>query len=135
MTKLVTSISEKLGIAGMALSFICIIHCMSVPVLLALFPLVSAEFVSDPLIEFGLVGSGFLISGSVAIKDYLKHHRSLSILGTVFAGFIVMSAGLLLHGNWYEHLVMILGALLVAWGMYRNYNAYKISCASTDHSH
>ena len=135
MTKLVTSISEKLGIAGMVLSFICIIHCMSVPILLALFPLVSAELVSDPIIEFGLVGSGFVISGSVAIKDYLKYHRNLSILLTVFAGFTVMTTGLLLHGAWYEHVVMIGGAMLVAWGMYRNYNAYKISCASTNHSH
>lgn len=125
------TLTHKLNLAGMALSALCIVHCFSVPVIIALFPLLGAELLHNPAIELGLVGSGLLLSGTVVIRDYLKHHHKVTIVLAVLTGFALMMAGILLHGEMHllEQVLLIGGASIVTAGMYANYKAHKITCA------
>lgn len=124
------TILEKLNLAGMILSVLCIIHCFSVPIIIALFPLVGAELLHDPIIEIALVGSGLLLSGGVVIRDYRRYHHKLSIVLAVFAGFALMIGGILSHGTFFEQLLLIGGASIVTWGMYQNYKAHQKVCSA-----
>lgn len=123
-------IEERVSLAGMWLSLLCAIHCMSVPVIMLVFPVFFAgvEFLDNPLLELSIMGAGLLLSGTVVVRDYIRTHHDKTILLSVFGGFALSFAGVGFHHHWYGHVLLIAGSLSVAYGVWKNYKAHRKVC-------
>ena len=124
-------IEERLSLAGMWLSLLCMLHCIATPLIMLLFPVYFAglEFLDDPMLEVGLLGGGLLLSGTVVIRDFFKNHRNKLILLLVFGGFALTFVGIGFHHHWYGHVLLVVGSLSIAFGVYKNYRAHRGVCA------
>lgn len=120
-------IEERVSLAGMWLSLLCAIHCMSVPVIMLAFPVLftGVEFLDNPMLEMGIMGAGLLLSGTVVVRDFIRNHRNKFILLAVFGGFFLSFSGIAYHHHWYGHVLLIVGSLSVAYGVWKNYKAHR----------
>jgi hypothetical protein len=106
--------TSRLDRVAMALSGICVVHCIVTAVLLAL---VSAAggFLGSPIIhEVGL--SLAMVLGAVALGRGLREHGSLvpSLVGAV--GLAVMGYALTQHEGHFEPVLTVAGVLVLAVG-------------------
>ncbi|WP_103866031.1 MerC domain-containing protein [Aquimarina sp. I32.4] len=83
-------------IIGVSASFLCILHCILLPVLITLFPVIGLPFLSNELHELILVGASLLIAFVAIYNGYKKyHHKSLPfyiyllVLALFTIGFVI----------------------------------------------
>jgi len=98
----------------MALSALCLVHCLATAVLLGL--LASAGgLLGQPIIhEVGLALAMML--GAVALGRGFREHRFVLPLVVGGAGLATMAAALTLHEGGYEPLLTVLGVAVLALG-------------------
>ena len=82
---------DKLGIAATAL---CALHCLSLPLIVVLFPLLGASFIALEIFELVVLLITMLL-GTVALYSGYRyhHHRSYPFILLYFGGFLY----------WYKH--------------------------------
>lgn len=117
----------KLEKLGLSLSLICAIHCVSLPLLLTLAPLVGQSFWADPVVENTLLVSSVFIAAYTLGKDYISIHKRASALFTAAFGFgIILITKTLLPAN-YEPVMMAIGGGVTAWAYYLNWKLRRLT--------
>jgi MerC mercury resistance protein len=83
---------------GVAVSWICIVHCLIVPFVLAAIPLWGFSFLTDKKVEWAIVSTSILIAVVSFIPAYLYRHRKVRVV-LLFAGGMgtILFAGLFLE--------------------------------------
>lgn len=106
---------------GMALTLLCAIHCVSMPFLAISLPFLGAYFEHNVWLEYLLLSSGLVLGGGITLHNYVKHHHNLPVLLVVIAGFGFLFLAHFFHSHWMEMPIVILGAIMVSFGLYFNH--------------
>ena len=102
--------STKLGIA---LSFLCAIHCILMPILLIIFPFLGESMLHDPVLEWVLLFS-LIFLGFFSLDHYKRKHHGSNLPSVVFGlGATISFIALAFHSE-FHHALMIVGALVIA---------------------
>ena len=103
------------------LSFICAVHCLATPVLVALMPVAGHSVLHNPLLEFGLIAASIVFAGSILFKDKKIHGNIWPVLLAAFA-FAVMLSAQILHDH--SIFISIVGALLLIAAYVINWRSF-----------
>lgn len=106
--------TRRLDRAAIALSGLCLVHCLATAVLLAL---VSAAggWLGRPIIhEVGLTLA--MILGAVALGRGFREHGFILPAMVGLSGLAIMGFALSLHEGGYEPLITVLGVSILALG-------------------
>jgi hypothetical protein len=113
---------------GVSLSLLCAVHCISLPLLFTVAPLMSQSFLADPLLENILLIGSLLIAAYTLLRDYLHVHRRWTASYIALAGFVILFFAKWICPATLEPLMMTLGGLTTAFAYYINWKLKK-SCA------
>lgn len=120
----------RADIVGMLLSFICMLHCLLLPVIVVLGIAGEHWMLNDEWTHTIMLGLVIPISGVALAGGWLRH-RSLFVLGLGVAGMTLLAiAALYLHdhvGPWSDAMVTTIGGGLLALAHWRN---RRCGCAS-----
>lgn len=85
--------SGWLDTAGMAASWLCAIHCLALPFVVSILPLIGLGFLLSETTERVFIGISILIAGLSLMPAYLREHRQIRALAlfTGGIGLIVVS--------------------------------------------
>ncbi len=124
--------SASLDGAAAALSSLCLLHCLALPLLAGALPLLTGAL---PLLTVGealhgpywlhwlLIGVALPVSVYALWRGFESHGRRAPLLLALVA-FLVMASGALLHGGGLaEPGLTVAGGLLAAFAHWRNWTA------------
>jgi drug/metabolite transporter superfamily protein YnfA len=78
---------------GVAVSWICAVHCLMTPILLVSLPLIGLGFLASEQTEYFFIGLSVAIGGAVLLPAFFRRHRKIRTLLLFAAGiFLVISA-------------------------------------------
>jgi positive regulator of sigma E activity len=114
---------EKLGLF---LSFLCAVHCLTMPLVIFFAPYILGSLAFSPWVEWSLVLSSFGLAAYILILDYQKHQRlkPLYFLG-IALGLKVLEV--LLGSQNYNWIFGVLLGCSVAYAYWVNYK-HKSAC-------
>lgn len=83
-------VAGKLDAVGIGLSILCGIHCLSVPFLLGVLPMIGLDVVADHSFEWVMIAIIFAVAGASYVSGFRAHRRKaiflfLAVGVTVFA--------------------------------------------------
>ena len=120
MNKLI-NVSDKVAIG---LSFMCVLHCIALPVILIFLPIVTSLLaLNDERFHLWLVFAVIPISLFAIVSGYLHHKHSSVLLVSLFGLAMLMAAVMFEHGVLGEKgevILTLLGSGLVACGHIAN---------------
>ncbi|MDP2561181.1 MerC domain-containing protein [Psychrobium sp. 1_MG-2023] len=130
--KIVTTSLDK---SAIALSILCLIHCLALPVFLVLFPVIAITAINQELFHALLLLCVLPISIAALIMG-CKQHNQLSVafyggLGLV-ALVVAVTYGESQLGAMGEKVLTTIGTVIIAFAHLQN---YKLSKTSKSHSH
>lgn len=90
-TKLVNPFSrytagQLLDSAGVMVSWLCVLHCLALPFVLALLPLAGLSFLIDETVELAILGIAVCIAALSLVPAYFRQHGSLRAIALFAAG-------------------------------------------------
>lgn len=104
-----TGLLDKVGIW---ISSICALHCLLIPVLLPIAPLVASSFVAESWFERSILSFSILIGFAALFVGFHKYHKQLyPIYSLVLGGVIYWNKDI--FGHEYEPFTIAIGALLI----------------------
>ncbi len=110
-------VSARLDKTAVALSGICLVHCLALPLAITLFPLLGTTLIDHDTFHH-LILFVVLPTTAVALAVGYRHHRSLWIaaLGFLGVGALVFAAFAVhaLHGESLERWVTVAGGITLA---------------------
>ena len=107
---------------GIFISSICLIHCLALPVVIALLPAASSILPPDNWVHPVLIGLALPVTGFALMRGYLIHREwRAPLLGAV--GLALIGAGVLLDAV-PAAAVTVVGGLLVAAAHVTNWRAH-----------
>ncbi len=115
----------NLDALGFSASAICAVHCLAMPFVITLLPVIGLSFLAHPAFEASLIVSGLIIGALSLSHGYLKHHHNLLPILVLSAGFGMIAIGHLETFETYEFLIVSFGASLVATAHILNYRLMK----------
>ena len=99
---------------GMGVGLICAVHCLAMPVLIGVLPLVGLTFVAEEPFEWAVVGLVAILAIASALWGYQKH-KVLRVLMSFAGALGLMGLGLWnAHNTFWGDGLVILGGLAVA---------------------
>lgn len=118
------------------LSTICLIHCITFPIIIALLPVVNIAFEVNHWLEFVLISSTAVIGGYSLFHGYKLHHRK--VLPLLFFGIgisIMLSVHYIfhIHSGFLSIFSEISGALFIASALYINLRLTRKHACTTAH--
>lgn len=131
MLKKIRKHSHLLHKTGMTLSFLCLIHCLAMPFIITLLPLVAKGFMNHTL-EIFLVAGSFLIAVLLLTKDYRIHRKTTPLL-LLFGASILQYIGLFVVNQKQESMFVISGSILMAISYLSNWNLHQKMCSNHRH--
>jgi hypothetical protein len=131
MLKRIRKHSHLLHKTCMTLSLLCLVHCLAMPFVITLLPLVAEGFLNHTL-EIVLVISSLIIAVLLLTKDYKIHHK-LTPLILLLSAAILQYIGLFVVNEKHESLYVICGSILMAISYIINWNMHQKTCSN--HSH
>lgn len=131
MLKRIRKHSHLLHKTGMTLSFLCLIHCLSMPFIITLLPIVAEGFLNHTL-EIMLVAGSLVLAILLLIKDY-KVHRKSSPLFLLFSAGVLQYFGLFVVKESQESLYVISGSVLLAIAYLTNWKMHQKTCSNHEH--
>lgn len=132
--------TKKWDMVGIGLSVLCAIHCLSVPFLIGVLPMLGLDFVADHGFEWVMVSIITLIAGVTFFNGYRRHRRAGVWVFFAIGVFIFAVVRPLLmhdhHGHGHSHshgpdfhnIATILGGLAFVLGHWKNWHWHKPSC-------
>lgn len=116
---------DKLGVTATSL---CALHCIFLPVLLPILPLLGLSVVAEEAFEH-LVLAASMVVGFIAIfSGFHRYHRKLyPFYSLALGGFVYANKGIL--GETYEPLIVTIGAVLIIFAHILNIRLCR-SCQS-----
>ena len=120
-------LADKISISA---STLCAIHCITLPLLIGVFPAVGTSFFGDEAFHFWLLWLVIPLS-AFALLLGCRRHKVMSVLGIGAAGvgFLIAAAvlGHELGAPSLERGLTLLGATVIAVAHYRNYRHCRSS--------
>jgi len=121
---LTTQLQKLLDTSAVAISALCAVHCLALPVLLVLFPLLGATFMVDEHFHELLLWV-ILPTSVIAVGLARLNHRDTAVLVLVITGLaFIIGAALWAHNNaqaWVDTAMSVTGGLTLAAGHIRNF--------------
>ena len=119
-----TQLQKLLDTSAVAISALCAVHCLALPVLLVLFPLLGATFMVDEHFHELLLWV-ILPTSVIAVGLARLNHRDTAVLVLVITGLaFIIGAALWAHNNaqaWVDTAMSVTGGLTLAAGHIRNF--------------
>lgn len=83
------TLNEKgiLDYTGATVSWVCAIHCLAMPFLITVLPLIGLNFLENELIEWILIGVSAIVSLLSLLPSYIYRHRKLGGILLFSLGF------------------------------------------------
>ena len=100
---------DKIGIASTSL---CAIHCLMLPFLLPVLPLVGAGFLAQHAFEQVILVLTMILGTIALYSGYRRYHGQLMPFGLLYAGGVIY-AGRHAFGETLEPLIVVAGGLLI----------------------
>lgn len=127
---------QLLDKAAVVLSGICMLHCLALPVLLTIFPIINISLIDEA--TFHVVMIVFILPISlIALAIGCRQHKDILtiILGVIGLGILIITAiyGHTLFGLTGERLVTSLGGVILALAHIQNYRCCRSD--NCDHEH
>lgn len=109
---MVTKNNRKIDRLGVWLTSICAIHCLILPILLPIAPLLASSFVAEAWFERLILSGSILVGFAALFIGFHKYHRQLyPIYSLVLGGLIYWNKHM--FGEAYEPITIAVGALLI----------------------
>jgi hypothetical protein len=100
---------DRLGIWA---SSLCALHCLLLPILIPLLPLVGASFFAQGWFERSILSLSMLVGFWALFSGFYRYHRQLYPLYSLFLGGIIYW-NKDIFGSSYEPFTIAIGALLI----------------------
>ncbi|MBD5779277.1 MerC domain-containing protein [Pelagicoccus sp. NFK12] len=136
--------TKKWDLAGISLSVLCAIHCLSVPFLMGVLPMFGLDFVGNHEFEWVMMGIIFLVAGISYVNGFRRHGRK-AIFAFFVAGVVIFTVVRPLlghdhhhdhvHVNDLHHIATVVGGLVFVLGHWKNWHWHKPSCHKPCCSH
>lgn len=110
--------SNNLDFIGFSASVLCAIHCISLPLLLSVGALSGLAWLENEIIELLLIVVSFVIASWSLGQSYIKQHRKFDAIFIVLIGFGLI---ILAHTITHNHVLMMLGGLIIAIAHFQNW--------------
>lgn len=124
--------SSKADLIGSVLSISCIIHCILMPIVLPLFPVISLSIGGDAYFH-SIMLFAVVISSLVAFRSGFRKHKDATTIMLAICANSVLIFALSLETIFDTHMATILtvlGGLFLVMAHYRN---HKLSCLCRHH--
>ncbi|MBP6410607.1 MAG: MerC domain-containing protein [Pseudarcicella sp.] len=118
--------NNKLEKIGFILSILCAVHCLVMPFLIVMLPLLGKTFIADHENELVFVGLSMLLAGVLLFKDFLRHKKNLPLI-LLLVALLLKVAELFIHNPSYELFASISSGVLIAVAYYFNWK-HKSKC-------
>ena len=126
----------RLDAAAVLLSGICMLHCLALPLLLTVFPILNVSILSEEVFHFIMLVVILPIS-VVALTIGCRLHKDMwtMVLGAIGLGILTVMAigGHHLFGITGERLVTSLGGLILAFAHIQNYRCCRRDDCTHEH--
>lgn len=114
------SFSDK---AAISLSFVCVLHCLALPIFLVLFPSLALMTFNDEAFHQWILFGILPLSVIALVIGFLHHHNYSVILISCLGLSILVGTAMLDHellGKYGEILLTVIGSAIIAFGHFRN---------------
>ncbi|GAB56760.1 hypothetical protein GPUN_2646 [Glaciecola punicea ACAM 611] len=102
----------KLDRLGVWLASLCALHCLLLPILIPLAPLIASSFVADAWFERVILSGSILVGFAALFIGFYQYHRQLyPIYSLVLGALIYWNKHM--FGEAYEPVTIAVGALLI----------------------
>lgn len=101
--------------AGMTVSWLCAFHCLMMPFLISMFPVIGLSLIADERIEWLLIGTSFLIGMVSLLPTYFRQHKKIRTITLFVFGivFLILAHEMFEDKNYYQIPTLILGAIMI----------------------
>lgn len=104
--------NSKLDRFGVWLTSLCALHCLLLPILIPLAPLIASSFVADVWFERVILSASILVGFAALFIGFQKYHRQLyPIYSLVLGALIYWNKHM--FGEAYEPITIAVGAFLI----------------------
>ncbi|MFT6268551.1 MAG: hypothetical protein ACJAVV_001365 [Alphaproteobacteria bacterium] len=104
--------NSKLDRVGVWLTSLCALHCLLLPILIPLAPLIASSFVADAWFERVILSGSILVGFAALFIGFHKYHRQLyPIYSLVLGALIYWNKHM--FGEAYEPITIGVGAFLI----------------------
>lgn len=122
--------SFHLDFLGFSASVLCAVHCMAIPVVMAVGAFSGLAWISNPWMEAGFIGLSFGIASWSLLQSYFQHHRQYLPLRIVAVGFALLLLSRFTGQAW-EPFLAALGGIAVAGAHWANWRLCSICKTSS----
>ncbi len=112
-------LSWHIDLLGFSVSLLCAIHCLLIPLFLAVGVFQTDSIFSHELVEYIVIPVSLLIAAWALYKAYQKHKNSTPLI-LAFSGFLIIMISYLLEQDYFHYLVG-LGGLSIAIAHFYNW--------------
>jgi MerC mercury resistance protein len=81
--------TKFLDYAGTSVSWLCMVHCLAMPLLVSFLPIFGLSFLADEITELAIIGCSVCLAIISFLPSYFKQHRKLNPM-LLFVGGISM---------------------------------------------
>lgn len=132
-----SSIQYFLDKTGVAVSFICVLHCLFLPILLIASPALGATFLGEEAFHRALL---LLIIPSSVIAFFLgcRRHKDNAVIGLAITGLLCLIVAAIFghdYGERFEHILALLGSVVLIAAHVRNYRLCRHADCQHDCDH
>ncbi|BFT28978.1 hypothetical protein D210916BOD24_01540 [Alteromonas sp. D210916BOD_24] len=114
----------KLDRLGIWVSSLCALHCLALPVLVPLLPLIGSSFFAQVWFERTILTFSMLLGAVALLSGALRYHGKYYPLVLLFSGGAIYWNKDIL-GHHYEPFTIAFGALLIVAGHWVNMRLYR----------
>lgn len=113
---------------GMFLSILCLIHCLSMPFIITLLPLVAKDYFSHTTEIYLVIGS-LILAVILMRKDFLLHGKKLPLILVGFAA-VLQILGLFILPHYLETYFVVSGSAVLFVAYLINFNFHNTVCTN-----
>ncbi|MFT4646014.1 MAG: hypothetical protein ACI8ZX_002438 [Planctomycetota bacterium] len=122
--------NHKILIYSYWLSVICLIHCISFPIIIAILPVIGIVFEINEWIEIGIILSVLIFGSYSLIHAYITHHKNIKPLVIFYFG---MSISFYIHFIAHDHssnalILEIISGAIIAGAQFYNLKITPKTC-------
>ncbi len=114
---------------GMLGSFVCALHCLSLPILTLLLPISNVTFLLEIGFDFGMIFFSFCLGLSSLLHGYFHHHSSRLAISFFLMGFATLVLGMLSVGSLFhydEHFFLAIGGFMLTFAHFLNWHLSRL---------
>ena len=119
--------TKKWDLLGIALSVLCAVHCLSVPLLLGAVPLAGLEIVADHEFEWVMMSLIFVVAAFTYFSGYRRHGRKEVFLFLALGVATFLLVRPLVSEAWHP-VATLAGGLVFVTGHWKNWRWHRPSC-------